>query len=69
MSGKLDTDAVLPGKIAWFNMWDYEMSEQEVKALGCRDKGNVSSWDTLAQQGTGSFHYETFLCNGKCTYI
>ena len=46
-------------------MWDYEMSENEVKALTCAAQGNIASMATLEVQGSNSLAGETFECNGK----
>ncbi|XP_067951392.1 C-reactive protein-like [Watersipora subatra] len=65
--GGLDINQLSAGKIAWVNMWDYAMSDEEIKMLKCRDEGNVVNWNTLSQQGASHIHYETFECQGKAT--
>lgn len=63
--GGFDVTQVIVGKYAWFNMWHGEMTLNELNSLGCRDKGNISSWDKLESRGWGTMHYESFTCKGK----
>ena len=56
-----------PGQIAVFNMWDYEMTAEEVNSKTCGSGGNVSSWDTLNVKGISDTAYRIFPgCKGKC---
>jgi len=56
---------IMRGKIAWVNIWDRVLSEEELKGLGCRDKGNVVNWDTLEVMGDAEFYSEYFPCKGQ----
>ena len=52
------------GGVAWFNMWSVELNLNELNALGCKDKGDVVSMDTLQITGTVSQWTESFPCHG-----
>lgn len=39
------------GPIADFNLWDYEMTGEEIKGLTCADKGNIVNMDSLKIAG------------------
>ena len=64
--GELESDQTNPGQIAEFNMWSYEMSIEQLLSNTCGTKGDVSSWDTLQQQGTSEEKSRIFPdCSGK----
>lgn len=70
--GGLDVNQIMRGKIAWINIWDRVLSEEELKGLGCRDQGNVVNWDTLEVMGMANVQYEYFPCKSRkiiCSYI
>jgi len=56
---------MLTGKLSWLNLWDREMSADQVLNLNCRDEGNIVNWNTLSVMGDATFHYENFPCEGK----
>ena len=43
------------GTIGWFNMWDYEMSPDEIAELSTSQQGNIVNWSTLQVQGSPTF--------------
>jgi len=45
--GEFNIHQNMEGRIAEFNMWDYEMSGEELRQLNCTNKGNVINWDSL----------------------
>ena len=61
----MDLSKLVQGKMAWFNMWDYRLDEDTILSLGCYDKGNIVSWDTLKEKGYTPRQYEMFPCKGK----
>ena len=64
--GNLSTIQVTTGQLADFNMWDYEMSADEVNVTTCGPAGNVASWDTLKKKGEPMESVKAFPgCNGK----
>ena len=64
VGGGLTRHQILYGKLAMFNMWNYEMSESELNNLTCGDQGNVSSWITLKKSGENDCYEETIKCQG-----
>ena len=46
---------MLHGKIADFQMWDRAMSNDEVRALGCYEKGNLVTFKDFDTVGFGQF--------------
>ena len=67
---------VTPGKVAEFNMWDYEMTANQISVLPCREPGNISSWDKMLKYGVHLVTRKDFpSCKGKtqkyslCTII
>ena len=67
--GGFDIKQLAVGKMAWFNMWDYRLDKETILSLGCYDKGNIVSWDTLKEEGYTLRHYESFPCKGKSYYF
>ena len=57
-------------KITDFNLWDYEMSENELSSQTCGTKGNVVSWDSLKERGPANRTAKSFpKCNGNILKI
>ena len=53
------------GEITDFNLWSYEMSEEELNFMTCGSKGNVVSWDSLKENGFAARTTRSFpQCNG-----
>ena len=50
--GGYDRAQVVPGKLAEFNMWNREMTVDELNSETCGAHGNVVSWSTLQERGT-----------------
>lgn len=64
--GSLNAAQTIVGKLAWYNIWNYQMSDSEILNLGCRDEGNIVNWGTLKVQGDGpNMHFEEFPCSGN----
>ena len=63
--GALELHQTVTGKIAQFNMWDYEMGMNELNMLPCVVDGNLVSWSTLLTMGTAAMTFEDFPCNSK----
>ena len=70
VGGRLDIAQVVPGKLADFNMWQREMTADELNSQTCGAEGNAVSWNTLREQGS-SPRTKHFLpgCNGKTLYL
>lgn len=48
---------------AWFNMWDYELTSDQVNALTCYDEGNVVTLTDMSLGGAAHFTYsQSFEC-------
>ena len=66
--GNLSIQQTTAGQLADFNMWDYEMSADEVNVTTCGPAGNVVSWDTLKKKGDAMESVKAFPgCNGEST--
>ncbi|XP_067939166.1 uncharacterized protein [Watersipora subatra] len=64
MGGNFDIRQTVTGKIAEFNMWDFEMSVAQINRRTCGYKGNIASWDTLQKDKTEGMTTATFpACN------
>ena len=62
----LDVQHSLPSQIAEFNIWNYEMTLEELLSETCGNTGNVASWETLNEKGTSVREYQTFpSCKGR----
>lgn len=46
---------MMPGLIAKFNMWDYELAALEIASLGCNVTGNIVNKDTLQIYGSPTY--------------
>ena len=56
----------VPGQIANFNMWQREMTLDELNLLTCGTEGDVVSWNTLQEEGVSNRTEKEFTaCNGK----
>lgn len=55
--GGLDPNQMVPGNIADFQMWDRAFSDDEVRALGCAETGNVVSFEDMDTIGPNKFQY------------
>ena len=63
----MDVNQAVVGEIADFNMWSYEMSEDELNSQTCGSKGDVASWDTLEERGVSLRTVRGFpICSSKC---
>ena len=61
---------VTAGQLADFNMWDYEMSADEVNVTTCGPAGNVVSWNTLKKKGEFVESVKALPgCNGRFVSI
>lgn len=56
--GGLDVSTVTNGKIARVNIWNYEMTVDQVENLTCDRKGNVVNMDTLQINGPAAYQSE-----------
>ena len=64
--GTFSLDQSISGKIAEFNIWNQEMSVEELNSQTCGVSGNVASWNTLQERGKSARAYRKFpTCNGK----
>ena len=55
LGGGLQASQMLHGKLADFQMWDRAMSNDEVRALGCYEKGNLVAFQDFDTVGFGQF--------------
>lgn len=62
--GGFDINQMTIGLIAWFNIWDSEMTDVQVKSLTYRDTGNVVNWGTLKVQGEDRMYIGLFPTTG-----
>ena len=68
--GGLSVSHTIPGQLADFNLWQREMSEQELNSLSCSAEGDVSSFRTLEERGVSAKSFRTFPeCQGKSKRI
>lgn len=63
--GSFDSSQLTEARVAGFNMWDYELTADQMNALTCESEGNLVSPSTLQLGGTASYTYENFDC-GEC---
>ena len=63
--GGLDLHNCAPGRMAGFNLYNYEMSIDELNSLSCADLGNTVSWKSLQQMGSSSSEQEDLECQRK----
>ena len=66
LGGNLDSDQTVPGQIADFNIWQREMTLDELNLLTCGTEGDVVSWNTLQEEGVSDRTQKEFTaCKGK----
>ena len=64
--GKLQAHQAVPGQIADFNIWQREMTLDDLNHEGCRTKGDIVSWNTLQEKGVSSrTEKKLTACDGK----
>ena len=52
--------------MAWFNVWNYEMTLAQLNALDfCRDEGNLVTQSAMLKEGGGFITMENFQCDCK----
>ena len=62
----MDVTQAAVGAIADFNMWSYEMSEDELNSQTCGSNGDVASWDTFVEKGVSLRTVKEFpTCSSK----
>ena len=62
--GSFDIDQLIQGRAALFNMWDYDMTRDELNAVGCRSEGNILKMSDMTIHGA-SYSQEELPC-GTC---
>uniref|UniRef100_A0A3B4T9R2 Adhesion G-protein coupled receptor G6 n=1 Tax=Seriola dumerili TaxID=41447 RepID=A0A3B4T9R2_SERDU len=75
LGGKSGFESNFDGNIYNLRLWDYAMTEQELKALNCNNEGNIIDWDnrhwtipsTLAQTDT-SLSCSEYSCAFSCLF-
>ena len=66
LGGSLDSNQTVPGQLADFNMWQREMTLNELNLLTCGTEGDVVSWNTLQEEGVSNRTQKEFpSCAGK----
>ena len=66
LGGGFSLNQMVPGQIAEFNMWEKEMTLNELNFELCGAEGDVVSWNTLQEEGSSLWtHKEYTACNGK----
>ena len=61
-----DVSQTVAGRLAEFNMWNFELSQDELNFNTCDKDGNVVSWNTLQERGTSTRSVQSFpVCNRK----
>ena len=64
--GDFESDQMVAGQIADFNMWQKEMTLDELNYEGCETEGDVVSWNTLKEEGVSIRTEKEFTaCHGK----
>ena len=53
------------GYIAWLNMWDYEMSINQINALTCESIGNILTQTDMQIYGAAGFTYNDIFDCGE----
>lgn len=56
---------VAQGHLAWFNIWDYTMTQEELNLLKYTDEGNIVNWGTLQHFGFLTFREEYYPYPGN----
>lgn len=60
--GHLFQDEVVMGRIALFNMWDSELSLEEIRILGCESRGNILTMSNMIIGGPTFLTTEDVPC-------
>ena len=70
LGGDLESDQTVPGQLADFNMWQREMTLNELNLLTCGTIGDVVSWNTLKEEGVSNKAKKQFTaCKGKTYFM
>ena len=70
LGGSFDESQTAVGQIAGFNMWQREMSAEELLTETCGSEGTVASIDNFSEKGTLERSITTFPeCAGNNSYI
>lgn len=65
IGGDLDLGQVITGKIADFNMWNFQMQIDYLDELSCKTEGDLVSWNSLQVFGVAAFSLEDLPCSSK----
>ena len=66
LGGGFSLNQMVPGQIADFNMWQREMTLNELNLLTCGTEGDVVSWNPLQEKGVSNRTQKEFaVCDGK----
>lgn len=60
LDGGYDKKQTVPGELADFNMWDKEMTVEQLNSKTCGVKGNIVSWSSLKERGISKRDLQTF---------
>ena len=63
--GDYDVTQLTEAQVAWFNMWSYQMSEEQLNNLSCNSIGDAANQNGMQLSGTSQLTYETFYCKGE----
>ena len=61
----MDHSQLVYGYIAWLNMWDYEMSINQINALTCESIGNIFTQTDMQIYGAAGFTYNDIFDCGE----
>lgn len=60
--GGFDLNDVTQGRLAMFNMWDYERTLENIQNLDCESQGNLLTMSNLSIGGPANFTMEDVPC-------
>ena len=60
--GGFDTLQTWNGRVALINMWDYELSYEEISKFSCTSRGNLLTMDDMEISGPSLFTEELVPC-------
>ena len=63
--GGFDLEQHTEAQVAWFNMWSYKMTIDELNDLVCNSIGDTVSQNDMQPSGSSQLSYQTFYCKGK----
>ena len=63
--GDYDVAQLTEAQVAWFNVWSYHMSEEQLNNLSCNSIGDAANQNGMQLSGTSQLTYETFYCKGE----